>query len=59
MQLVRSTPCLIEPCNEAGHAELDLNLLVTLAVSLAEGSMVRAAKRLQLSPSAMSRTLAH
>lgn len=36
----------------------DLNLLVTLDVLLAEGSVTRAAKRLQLSPSAMSRTLA-
>jgi DNA-binding transcriptional LysR family regulator len=36
----------------------DLNLLVTLEVLLAEGSVARAAKRLQLSPSAMSRTLA-
>lgn len=36
----------------------DLNLLVTLNVLLAEGSVTRAAKRLQLSPSAMSRALA-
>lgn len=36
----------------------DLNLLVTLEVLLAEGSVARAAKRLQLSPSAMSRALA-
>ncbi len=36
----------------------DLNLLVTLEVLLAEGSVARAAKRLSLSPSAMSRTLA-
>jgi DNA-binding transcriptional LysR family regulator len=36
----------------------DLNLLVTLDVLLAEGSVARAAKRLLLSPSAMSRTLA-
>ena len=36
----------------------DLNLLATLDVLLAEGSVARAAKRLQLSPSAMSRTLA-
>jgi DNA-binding transcriptional LysR family regulator len=35
----------------------DLNLLVTLDVLLAEGSVVGAAKRLQLSPSAMSRAL--
>jgi DNA-binding transcriptional LysR family regulator len=36
----------------------DLNLLVTLDVLLAESSVARAARRLQLSPSAMSRTLA-
>lgn len=36
----------------------DLNLLITLDVLLAEGSVVRAAKRLRLSPSAMSRALA-
>jgi DNA-binding transcriptional LysR family regulator len=36
----------------------DLNLLVTLDVLLAEGSVAGAARRLRLSPSAMSRTLA-
>lgn len=36
----------------------DLNLLVTLDVLLAEGSVARAAGRLHLSPSAMSRALA-
>lgn len=36
----------------------DLNLLVTLDVLLTEGSVVRAARRLRLSPSAMSRALA-
>ncbi len=36
----------------------DLNLLVTLDMLLAEGSVVRAAQRLRLSPSAMSRALA-
>ncbi|WP_342361946.1 LysR family transcriptional regulator [Terrarubrum flagellatum] len=35
----------------------DLNLLGALDVLLAEGSVARAAKRLRLSPSAMSRTL--
>jgi len=35
----------------------DLNLLFTLHAVLAEGSVVRAAQRLQLSPSAMSRAL--
>jgi DNA-binding transcriptional LysR family regulator len=36
----------------------DLNQLVTLEALLAEGSVARAARRLQLSPSAMSRALA-
>ena len=36
----------------------DLNLLVTLDVLLSEGNVTRAAKRLRLSPSAMSRALA-
>ncbi|MET0350619.1 MAG: LysR family transcriptional regulator, partial [Rhizobacter sp.] len=36
----------------------DLNLLFTLDVLLTEGSVARAARRLRLSPSAMSRALA-
>jgi len=36
----------------------DLNLLLTLDVLLVEGSVARAARRLRLSPSAMSRALA-
>lgn len=36
----------------------DLNLLVALDALLTEGSVARAAKRLRLSPSAMSRTMA-
>jgi len=36
----------------------DFNLLVTLDVLLAEGNVTRAARRLRLSPSAMSRALA-
>ncbi|WP_413206448.1 LysR family transcriptional regulator [Rhodospirillum sp. A1_3_36] len=39
-------------------ARPDLNLLVTLDVLLAEGSVAGAARRLNLSPSAMSRALA-
>lgn len=39
-------------------ARPDLNLLYTLDVLLAEGSVARAARRLRLSPSAMSRALA-
>jgi len=39
-------------------ARPDLNLLVTLDVLLSEGGVARAARRLRLSPSAMSRSLA-
>jgi DNA-binding transcriptional LysR family regulator len=39
-------------------SEADLNLLVALDALLAEGSVAGAARRLRLSPSAMSRTLA-
>ncbi len=39
-------------------ARPDLNLLFTLDVLLAEGNVARAARRLRLSPSAMSRALA-
>ncbi len=46
---MRGAPVLSRP---------DLNLLVTLDVLLAEGNVARAARRLHLSPSAMSRALA-
>ncbi|EYD75591.1 Transcriptional regulator, LysR family [Rubellimicrobium mesophilum DSM 19309] len=39
-------------------ARPDLNLLVTLDALLSEGSVAGAARRLRLSPSAMSRALA-
>ena len=52
---MRLTPCL---ATIFLMAKPDLNLLTALDVLLAEGSVARAAKRLQLSPSAMSRTLA-
>jgi DNA-binding transcriptional LysR family regulator len=42
----------------AGMSTPDLNLLVTLNALLSEGSVARAARRLRLSPSAMSRQLA-
>src|SRR5919197_6691598 len=48
----------IEPRYAAVMSKPDLNLLVTLDALLAEGSVARAAKRLRLSPSAMSRALA-
>ncbi len=45
-------------CYLCGMPKLDLNLLVPLDVLLTEASVAAAARRLQLSPSAMSRTLA-
>jgi len=45
-------------CYRARVTTPDLNLLITLDVLLAEGSVARAARRLRLSPSAMSRSLA-
>ncbi|MET3130700.1 DNA-binding transcriptional LysR family regulator [Oxalobacteraceae bacterium GrIS 1.11] len=41
-----------------GMSTPDFNLLITLDALLAEGSVARAARRLRLSPSAMSRALA-
>jgi DNA-binding transcriptional LysR family regulator len=46
------------PCYGRDMSHPDLNLLVTLDVLLTEGSVARAARRLRLSPSAMSRALA-
>src|SRR5215470_17609295 len=54
---VRLTPHL-DRLSWRPMATPDLNLLVTLDVLLAEGSVARAAARLHLSPSAMSRALA-
>jgi DNA-binding transcriptional LysR family regulator len=45
-------------CERPAVARPDFNLLVTLDAVLAEGSVTRAARRLGLSPSAMSRSLA-
>jgi len=47
-----------EGVGEFAMSRPDLNLLFTLDVLLAEGSVARAARRLRLSPSAMSRSLA-
>jgi len=49
---------MIKPCYVQNVPTPDFNLLVTLDVLLAEGSVARAARRLRLSPSAMSRALA-
>jgi len=49
---------MIHPWYHPAMARPDFNLLVTLDVLLTEGSVARAARRLRLSPSAMSRALA-
>jgi DNA-binding transcriptional LysR family regulator len=49
---------MVELCYGRYMPTPDLNLLITLDVLLAEGSVARAAQRLRLSPSAMSRALA-
>ena len=55
---MRFTPCHYPLCYGQPMPKPDLNLLVTLDVLLAEGNVARAAQRLRLSPSAMSRALA-
>lgn len=55
---LRLTPCMPGLRYGAGMANPDLNLLFTLDVLLQEGSVAGAARRLRLSPSAMSRALA-
>lgn len=55
---MRLTPCQASLCYRLRMPRPDLNLLVTLDVLLAEGNVARAAQRLKLSPSAMSRALA-
>jgi DNA-binding transcriptional LysR family regulator len=55
---MHATPCHGELRYGERMATPDFNLLVTLDVLLAEGSVAGAARRLRLSPSAMSRALA-
>lgn len=55
---LRAAPCQRPRTGSDRLARPDLNLLFTLDVLLTEGSVARAARRLQLSPSAMSRALA-
>ena len=55
---MRLTLCILERSEGTDLSSPDLNLLVTLDVLLAEGSVAGAARRLRLSPSAMSRALA-
>lgn len=58
MHCIHAYDAFHHPCCGNGVMRPDLNLLVTLDVLLAEGSVARAAQRLRLSPSAMSRALA-
>lgn len=55
---MHETPYVWKPCYGAHMSRPDFNLLLTLDVLLAEGNVARAAERLRLSPSAMSRALA-
>ena len=55
---MHQTPHLPVACYGARMSKPDFNLLLTLDVLLAEGNVARAAERLRLSPSAMSRALA-
>ncbi|MBL9187841.1 MAG: LysR family transcriptional regulator [Opitutaceae bacterium] len=58
MHCVRAFDAISRANYGSSMSRPDLNLLVTLDVLLAEGSVARAARRLRLSPSAMSRALA-
>lgn len=58
MHFTRAFDALSQAAYDQGMSHPDFNLLVTLDVLLAEGSVARAARRLRLSPSAMSRALA-
>ena len=49
---------MCQTCYGSDMSMPDFNLLITLDVLLAEGNVARAAQRLRLSPSAMSRALA-
>lgn len=55
---MHATPCEERKCYVPGMVMPDFNLLHTLDVLLAEQNVARAARRLGLSPSAMSRALA-
>ena len=55
---MHQTPCVNQMRYGQPMTSPDLNLLVTLDVLLQEGSVAGAARRLHLSPSAMSRALA-
>ncbi len=56
--LAPNATSVLGKCYVSRMPQLDFNLLLTLDVLLAEQNVARAARRLQLSPSAMSRALA-
>ena len=58
MHCIHARNAMSQPERASRMTRPDLNLLVTLDILLAEGSVARAARRLRLSPSAMSRALA-
>ena len=58
MQVIRAPDAMSRRYDAPPMSTPDLNLLITLDALLAEGSVARAARRLRLSASAMSRTLA-
>ena len=58
MQLIHASDAMSRRYHAPPMSTPDLNLLITLDALLAEGSVARAARRLRLSASAMSRTLA-
>lgn len=58
LHVIHALDAICLNCHNCCMAIPDLNLLVTLDVLLSEGSVARAAQRLRLSPSAMSRSLA-
>jgi DNA-binding transcriptional LysR family regulator len=59
LHFIAAFDAIIGPCDGGGRmTRPDLNLLITLEALLAEGSVARAARRLRLSASAMSRSLA-
>lgn len=58
LQLIDALDAMSPAVGSSGMAHPDLNLLLTLDVLLTEGNVARAAKRLNLSASAMSRALA-
>lgn len=58
LHCTRAFDAIAQENYDAAMSRPDLNLLYTLDIVLAEGNVARAARRMRLSPSAMSRALA-